>query len=133
MLIEIYPRYEFRLPLTLEEVTIIEKIAQHHYDSACRATATEKGILGQWKQTLELAKEYNWPDEKVRANFSDLDLITKVLESCNRSVLHDKEKEEIAASLYHSFWSILGRANDLYRQHKNENKHEYETSNAIRW
>lgn len=105
----------FVLPVTLLLIGALEKCASLHYDSTCKATADERGLLWSWRICCQPLEKGAAPLEPVRASFRDLDTLLKVCEFLGH-LQHLISHEEMAE--LHRFKGnvsrALHRANDLY-------------------
>lgn len=70
----------FKFNVTAEQLDVLEKLANEHYDARCRATAQPgnrndptSGLLNGWRLSLE----HGW---QIDATETELDILQKVLE-----------------------------------------------------
>ena len=90
MKFELRGRPQVSFGLTKDEIDVLLKLSARHYDSKCRSVGQPGtgGFLWGWKCHLEFD-----PKSTVDANFSDLDLCSKLLEEFNVAPLADNEQK----------------------------------------
>jgi hypothetical protein len=114
MKFDIYPSlYSFCFHLTPDEIALIGRVADNHYDWMCRATNMNGGILQCWAGWAKLD-----PEIRSVATFNELDLVCKVLEPCNYSGCSQfsEDEQNQCFSFYRKFLQALNEANKLYKR-----------------
>lgn len=129
MKITIQGKPEFRLPLTQDEVSIIRRVSEKHYDAVCRDASKEgydplgRNFLTSWRNVLNSYEMYP-PDEDdfvvtVSATWCQIDTTLKILERCNLFVL-DGPEQLVAHRISRDLLSALCEANKLYDEWRKE-------------
>lgn len=127
MKIRIQGQPEFLLPLTLDEVELVCKVSEKHYDSVCRRASgvtyreNNENFLTSWRNTLDNYAKHPPTEEdyasgfvvSISATWRQLDTTLKILEPCNLFMLEDVEKM-VAGRLSRDLREALREATSLY-------------------
>lgn len=105
--IVIYGRPEFVIPLKTAHIDLLIHCSKIHYDSNCKQASMEGGFVFGWKNAIEFVKKYDSIDEyPAQVTFSQLDLMSKILESANA------ECRKEAAEMKKVIFQLLFAANE---------------------
>lgn len=90
----------FHLPLTPEDVLLIQHLALHHYDWRCIGAARVGGFIFGWRNMTRPPE----PSTSVEASRDQIDVTLKVLELRRSGLLHGrdadlKRADELSATL----------------------------------
>lgn len=81
MKIEVSMKFVFDLYLTRDDILPLIVLAQHHYDSACIATARQGGFLHTWLGRVSAFIDISTEEQvSCSATWRDLDILLKVCE-----------------------------------------------------
>ncbi len=86
MTIEITMQAVFWLSLRRDDLEPLFVLAEHHYDSACRAAAQPRGFLYVWRVMVSAGLPPGADTPKCRADWRDLDLTLKICENLRMAV-----------------------------------------------
>lgn len=80
----------FELELDLETVEVLRRIGSCHYDRTCQRAVEHGGfVYGWWNRCQPLPEPFvNEPLVPCTGTFSQLDLVTKILEATNQCGFH---------------------------------------------
>lgn len=109
-------RVEFML--TEEQIDLMMRCSQKHYDATCRAASVQGGIIYSWKRSYEWARENDgtvWP---LQATSSDLDLCLKIMEY--RVIPSTDEEFAMQRDIFMKFLRAHRRCNELYSHWQDE-------------
>jgi hypothetical protein len=90
MIIEITMRPVFWLSLFRRDVDILLKLAEHHYDSECRAAGRLGGFLFGWRNVTSQQDDQSATEiedvSKCNGTRRDLDIVMKICEGARPAV-----------------------------------------------
>ncbi len=111
MKIEIHAVAKFWMDLTQEQVAVLKKAAEWHYDDTCNQAAQVGGFIHGWHNTVTPYPGME-STPKCTAFFRDLDLSLKILEIAGTVMFPDEYDQGIVAELRKSFRAALRMANE---------------------
>lgn len=123
--IEIRVQCVFSVPFVQEQIDVLTKLAQVHYDHKCKSAPEEGGFIAKWQKYMSADRVYrdtlteNDDPFTVSATFSELDTCLKILEVANlayHSKLISQEAMALCTSLTRDFRGVLSLANQKYRE-----------------
>lgn len=111
MRFDISPTYNFYFRLTPDEIGLIGRVADIHYDWVCKAANQNNGIVRSWAKWSELD-----PEIKCEATFRELDLVCKILEPGNYSgAQFSQDEKNQCFAFFTKFMKALEETNKLYK------------------
>lgn len=91
MIITVYPKPSFAIPLSAATVALLVRMSSLHYDMVCKQAGAVGGFLYGWNNSVTFM-----PEASVTATWREADTTLKICENCGLYPVGSDAREDIA-------------------------------------
>lgn len=111
MKVDISVNFVYSVHLTKQDVDVLIKLSQRHYDGRCKLASMEGGFLAKWSRWIEVCLLTEQQPPLTEANSTELDTCLKLLEIrhyAGDSILSaaESDRSDILAKAFHGAMTL---------------------------